>query len=126
VSRVLPSVLSLAIGLLPIAAPEHVHEREESGHGELLVHRHVPSHGILPHDSASVDHAGDEPILTLTALYTVPGPFALAGPERMARTLIEPPRPHVSVHVRTTFDVSIHGPPRAPTALRAPPITPAT
>ena len=39
------SVLSLAVGLLPMAAPEHVHDRDEHGHAELVVHRHMPPHG---------------------------------------------------------------------------------
>lgn len=126
--RVLASVLSFAIGLLPLAAPEHVHERDDHGHARVVVHRHVPDHGFLEHhreDQASLDD-DDAPVLTLTTVYIVRGSVPLATPERSASTLIEPPERKKVERVLTKFDIPIHGPPRALAGLRAPPISPAS
>ena len=128
VSGIIASVLSLAVGLLPVAAPEHVHEREEHGHAELLVHRHMPPHGLLDHHrehGASVED-DDAPVLTLTTVYTLPVSMILAGPERLVISLIEPPRPERIERSQTKFEVPIHGPPRAPSVLRGPPFSPAS
>jgi hypothetical protein len=125
---VLAGMLSLAIGLLPLAAPEHVHEREEHGHVQVVVHRHMPAHGFLEHHrehQASLDD-DDTPVLTLTPLYTVPASVVLAAPEQSASVLIEPLEQHSIERVPTEFDVPIHGPPRAPAGLRGPPISPAS
>lgn len=125
---VLAGALSLAIGLLPIAPPEHVHEREAHGHAQVVVHRHMPPHGFLEHHrehQASLDD-DDAPVLTLTTVYTVPGSIVLAVPEQSAGALIEPPEQRSIERVLTKFDVPIHGPPRAPAGLRAPPISPAS
>ena len=128
VPGIIASALSLAIGLLPIAAPEHVHEREDHGHAEVVVHRHMPPHGLLDHHSAHQGSVEDDdaPILTLTTVYTVPASLILAGPERFVSSLIEPPRPERIERSQTKFDVSIHGPPRAPSVLRGPPFSPAS
>ena len=128
VSRALVGVLGLAMGLLPVAAPEHVHEREEHGHAELVVHRHIPQHGLLDHHrehQASVED-DDAPILTLTTVYTVPASMVLTGPERLVSSLIEPPKPEGIERPQTKFEVPIHGPPRAPSEVRGPPFSPAS
>jgi hypothetical protein len=125
VSGIIGSVLSLAVGLLPIAAPEHVHEREDHGHAELVVHRHMPPHGMLDAHHASVED-DDAPILTLPTVYTVPASLILAGPERFVSSLIESPRPERIERSETKLDVPIHGPPRAPSVLRGPPFSPAS
>jgi hypothetical protein len=120
--------LSLAIGLLPVAAPEHVHEREEHGHAEMVVHRHMPPHGLIDHHGehqASLDD-NDAPVFTLTTVFTVPGQAILSLPQRSASTLIAPPEQQRIERILTKFDVPIHGPPRAPAGLRAPPISPAS
>jgi hypothetical protein len=125
---VLASALSLAIGLLPLAAPEHVHEREDHGHAQVVVHRHMPPHSFLEHHrghQASLDD-DDAPVLVLTTVYTVPSSVSLAAPERLASALIEPPERKSVERVLTKFDVPIHGPPRAPAGLRAPPFSPAS
>src|SRR6185436_3328834 len=106
VSGIIASVLSLAVGLLPMAAPEHVHEREDHGHAELVVHRHMRPHGVLEHHrdhQASLDD-DDAPILTLTTVYTVPASLILVGPERFVSSLIEPPRPERIERSQTKFD----------------------
>src|SRR6185436_8375162 len=90
VSGIIASALTLAVGLLPIAAPEHVHEREDHGHAQLVVHRHIPPHDLLDHHGehqTSVDD-DDAPILTLTTVYTVPASVILAEPERLVSSLI--------------------------------------
>ena len=128
VPGIIASVLSLAVGLLPVAAPEHVHEREDHGHAELVVHRHMPPHGMVDHhreQHASLDD-DDSPILTLTTVYTVPASVILAAPERLVSSLIEPPAPKRIERSQTKFEVPIHGPPRAPSALRGPPFSPAS
>jgi hypothetical protein len=127
-SRVLGSVLSLALSLPPVIAPEHVHERDDHGHAQLVVHRHMSPHGMLDHHrehQASVDD-DDAPILTLTTVYTVPGPVILGAPERVVSALVEPPGAQRIQRPQTRFDVPIHGPPRAPDSLRAPPPSPAS
>lgn len=127
-SGVVSCVLGLAIGLLPLGAPEHVHEREAHGHADVVVHRHVAPHDLLEpareHD-ASVDE-DDAPVLTLSAVYTVPTLVTLAGPARLGRFLVEPPGPQRLERTQTKFDVPIHGPPRAPSLLRGPPLSPAS
>ena len=127
VPGIIASVLSLAVGLLPVAAPEHVHEREDHGHAELVVHRHTPPHGLLDHreHQESVED-DDAPILTLTTVYTVPAPVILSEPERLVSSLIEPPAPERIERSQTKCDVPIHGPPRAPAVLRGPPFSPAS
>ena len=129
---VLASVFCLAIGLLPAAAPEHVHQLEDHGHAEVVIHRHMAPHGVVNRadhhndDGHQTSLEDDAPILTLTSLYTVPGSLILASPERSASDLIEIPEAHSITHVLTKFDVPIHGPPRAPAGLRAPPFSPAS
>ena len=83
VPGIIASVLGLAVGLLPIVAPEHVHEREDHGHAELVVHRHMPPHGVLDHHGAHQASVEDDdaPILTLTTVYTVPASLILAEPD---------------------------------------------
>lgn len=128
VPGILASVLSLTVGVLPVAAPEHVHERDDHGHAELVVHRHMPPHGLLDHHrehQASVED-DDAPILTLTTVYTVPASVVLSAPERLMSALIEPPAPERIERSQTKCDVPIHGPPRAPSVLRGPPFSPAS
>ena len=125
---IIAGALTLAVGLLPIAAPEHVHEREDHGHAQLVVHRHIPPHDVLDHHGehqTSVDD-DDAPILTLTTVYTVPASVILAEPERLVSSLIKPSGPARIERSQTKFDVPIHGPPRAPSVLRGPPFSPAS
>ena len=53
-SRLLAGVLGIAMGLLPVAPPEHVHEAEEQGHVHAVIHRHLKPHGILEHHATLV------------------------------------------------------------------------
>jgi hypothetical protein len=132
-SRLLAGALAAALGLLPVAPPEHVHEAEEAGHSHVVVHRHAAQHGILEHhaDHGSApevdDNDHDGPAFTLTADYVVPASSA-AVPVRPqpVSALLEPPKPVVFERVTVDVELLIHGPPRAPTGLRAPPFSPAT
>jgi hypothetical protein len=114
--------------MLPVAAPEHVHEHEEHGHAQTVVHRHMPPHGFVEHhrEHQAAAEDDDAPILTLTTVYTVPGGLILAAPERRVSALAEPVERTDIERVQTKSDVPIHGPPRAPAGLRAPPFSPAS
>src|SRR5262245_14936190 len=114
------------MGLLPLAPPEHAHEEEQPGQPHVVVHRHLNLHGIQPHHQkqATIDH-DEDPILTLTAVYNVPPQPQIAGPVLIAGEPIQ--LPALSRYEGSFVDVEIliHGPPRAPTPLRAPTHTPA-
>jgi hypothetical protein len=132
-SRLLAGALAAALGLLPVAPPEHVHEAEEEGHSHVVVHRHPAPHGILEHhaDHGSApeveDNDHDGPAFTLTADYVVPvSSAAVAVRPQAVSVLLEPPKPVFFERVFADVELLIHGPPRAPTGLRAPPFSPAT
>lgn len=128
-SRLLAAVLATALGLLPVAPPEHVHEAEEHGHAHAVIHRHLEPHGILNQHHANRHPElkdDDGPVLTLTAAYTGPlAAFTPAAPQ-VAGVLIEPPSFHAFERPFADVDLLIHGPPRAPTPPRAPPSIPTT
>lgn len=128
-SRLLGVVLAAAVGFVPIVPPEHVHETDEHGHHQLLVHRHSEQHGVsghaLRHDGQFDDD--DAPVLTLASTYIAPSaPIgAVAAPSSVIR-LIPPPAvklPHPPVGF---VERLIHGPPRTPASPRAPPSPPAS
>jgi hypothetical protein len=125
VLRYQPLCLTLAaiVGLLPAVPPEHAHEVETDGHLRIVVHQHSRLHAIghvpVEHHS-TVDHP-DEPILTFSAVFTAP-PAQIAGvPVRTVVAAIQP----LDVDAREVsvgfVERLIHGPPRAPSGLRAPP-----
>ena len=122
--RVSSAVLAAAVGLVPIVPPEHVHETEEQGHHRMVVHRHVDAHPLAapagPHDREL--HEDDDPVLTLTAVYTVPGsPLVPAASPSFVVVLPEPPVTATFHRGGDSREPLIHGPPRAPASLRAPP-----
>jgi hypothetical protein len=128
-SRILASVLGAALGLLPIVPPEHMHEAEEHGHVQALIHRHLQPHGMLEHHAAephSINDHDDDPVLTLTNVYSVPVLPVFDRPPRIVSAVIEPPQPRRFDRAFFDSEILIHGPPRAPTPPRAPPSTPAT
>ena len=127
-SGILVGALSAAMGLLPVVPPEHVHEGEEHGHAHLVVHRHLQPHGSLEHHAEHPMSLTDDdgPIITLTATYTVPNSVVVAGPPRVISAVVQPPAPRPVGRAPGHVDVPIHGPPRAPTPLRAPPLFPAS
>ena len=124
-SRVLALALAASVASFAVVPPAHVHEEEEEGHHELLVHRHLSAH-VLQHSGArhgAIDHQ-DERILTLDAVYTVPSASSQVAPALPTTvTILEPPVVVLPVRHPESVEPLIHGPPRAPTGLRAPPIT---
>jgi len=129
-SRLLAGVLGVVMGVLPIMPPEHVHEAQEQGHVQAVVHRHLPDHGVFDHRAddhhpATVDH-GDDPILTLSSVYNVAVPFVMVAPVLRVEARIAPPEPRRVARASTDVEILIHGPPPAPTGLRAPPAIPTT
>lgn len=151
-SRLLAVVLGVVMGGLPVAPPEHVHEVEEEGHVHAVVHRHPPAHGFAdahadhPIDHRDADDRGHHPghdaatlqrtvaildhddgaVLTPVAVYSVPAPFLVAGPMVTVVATIDTPEPRKLDRPSSDVDILIHGPPRAPTGLRAPPQIPTT
>lgn len=123
VARSLAGVLTVALGILPIAPPEHVHEGEEQGHHHVVIHRHVQAHGLVEtaaaHQASVDDHDG--PVLTLTAVYTVPAQHVVGGELQPVGDVLEPPISELRQRPSPDVDILIHSPPRAPTSLRAPP-----
>ena len=121
-------MLAVALGTLPIVPPEHVHEGEEQGHHLVVIHRHVQAHGLIESGAAhqaSVDDY-DGPVLTLTAVYTVPAQHVVPGELQLVGDLLEPPISEPQQRHSPDVDILIHSPPRAPTSLRAPPFFPAS
>jgi hypothetical protein len=119
-------VLVIAIGLIPLAPPEHVHEVEEHGHVEFVVHRHAGGHELAhaAHDGAArtVDHQ-DPPVATLDQDYIVPAIARLGMPARTVASALVEPTAARRITVRGFVERLIHGPPRAPTLERGPPST---
>ena len=129
VSRLLAGLLGVVMGVFPIAPPEHMHESEEEGHVHVVVHRHLPVHPLVAHHSdhhpATVDH-DEGPVLTLSSVYKIPSTVVILGPTQTVTTHVEPPQPQRLERSWADVEILIHGPPRAPTGLRAPPFIPAT
>jgi hypothetical protein len=120
-------VLAAAIGLTPIAPPEHVHEAGDPDHHSTLVHRHAAAHGAHRHagDHGLAFDDDDAAVVMLPALLVPPAaPLALAAPPSRPLLRVEPPL-SPRVPMAEYVELLIHGPPRAPASLRAPPSSPA-
>jgi len=123
-SRALSVVLAMAMGLAPVAPPEHVHEAEEQGHQFTLIHRHLDPHHAGDHSRrhrAVIDH-DEEPVLILAAVYTVPPTPTVDNPLESIDLHADTFAPPCDEWSAADFDILIHGPPRAPASLRAPPL----
>ena len=124
--RVSSAALAAVIGLGPLVPPEHVHEMEEHGHHKMVVHRHAEAHPLQapanPRHPSLHDH--DDPVLTLTALFTVPGvPAVQAASPAAIVVLPEPPQAAAFHRGGDSREPLIHGPPRAPASPRGPPLS---
>jgi len=132
-SGVLPSrgvslILAGALGMVPLLPAEHAHEVEADGHSRVVVHQHAQPHSIghLPgaHHRRGrqqiVDHP-DEPVLTLSTVFTNSTPHTLAIPLRVVVAIIQPVQLDLGRASTGFVERLIHGPPRAPSGLRAPP-----
>jgi 1,6-anhydro-N-acetylmuramate kinase len=136
--RAISLVLAGALGAAPLLPAQHAHEAEENGHSRIVLHQHAQPHtiGQLPgqnhrhdrdgrHDrQGTVDHP-DDPVLTVSTVFTTSAPQTLGVPARVVVAAIQPV--HVDIGRASSGFVErlIHGPPRAPSGLRAPPVSPA-
>jgi hypothetical protein len=127
VSRLLAAVLATALGIVPLAPPEHVHEADEHGHHQRVVHRHFDEHRLAPEAGVRTHVEDDDtPVLTLSTFFTVPAAHLAAEAPPMEAVRFDPPSPAVSFYRTPFVERVIHGPPRAPASLRAPPLSPAS
>ena len=130
--RTLSVVLATAIGLLPCAPPEHLHETEDAnGHHESVVHRHSGSHVAAHtlsdhHDHHKVTVDDEERVIaTLDPLFTVVNVYSPAVPAAEVVALVEEPTPENDGAVVPRYiERLIHGPPFRAVGPRAPPLTP--
>jgi hypothetical protein len=137
--RLLAFVLTAAVGVLPMAPPEHVHDVDHDGHHETLAHRHAGGHaqhaaGVIDHDDHDRDHdAGHAPVAALddedsvlaalsTPTWTRPALDAPDAPATAVVAWILPPAPATRVGHVADVERLIHGPPRTVTSLRGPPV----
>jgi hypothetical protein len=125
--RMVSGALVVLIGMLPLTPPEHVHEAETEAGLHALIHRHGGSPFALhSHHDAAGDQAFDHidgRTITLDASFMASPSYVAAVPPATVVAVLEVP-PVVLVHGPTS-DVErlIHGPPRVPSGLRAPPLT---
>jgi hypothetical protein len=122
-SRLVVLLLAATVAVLPVAPPEHVHDAAGHGSEDVLVHRHLAAHDFS-HRSAHHDGVLDDddaPILTLDTVYTVPAAFTLLGAPSVAVVFVERPGANLIGRTPEYYARPIHGPPRAPAGLRAPP-----
>jgi hypothetical protein len=125
--------LVATIGVAPLVPPEHVHAEEDHDHKQrVIVHRHADPHGTSHHDERhdGVPHDGvlDEhgsPVLTLTTLFAPPTAPLSVGIVATTVVAVVPQVPVTGRRLHTGAEPLIHGPPRAPASLRAPPLLPA-
>jgi hypothetical protein len=124
--RAVSALLAAAIGVLPFAPAEHVHETTApDGHHELIGHRHAPAHALHPyyrvdlHDPTVDDHDGV--VLRLDAVFTAPRTQVPAVPHQALVATIQEPIAVEHANSQDFIHRPIHRPPRAPTPLRGPP-----
>ena len=125
--RVAGALVAAVLALAPLLPAQHVHEAEEHGHAQRLVHQHLSPHALLA-DAGLRGHVedGDEPILTLTTLFTVRAHVhAVVAPPAVVVAFVEPPPARIFHRSAAFVEPLIHGPPRAPASPRAPPFLPA-
>jgi hypothetical protein len=125
-SGILAAVLATALGVVPLAPPEHVHEAGEHGHHQRVVHRHFEEHRLGP-DPGFRAHVEDDdaPLLTLNTVFTVPSTHAVPVAAPVEAVRIDAPAAVASFYRTPYVERVIHGPPRAPASPRAPPFPPA-
>ena len=123
--RTLTAALALVMGMLPIVPPEHVHHVEDHGHPHNLVHRHLAAHTGQSHTGHHQTRLDDDdaPILTLDAVFTVPPVTRIAVAMHVSTPVLGEPPVAIVLGTPEFFERLIHGPPRAPVGLRAPPTT---
>jgi hypothetical protein len=113
------------VALTPLAPVQHVHETEEHGLRELLVHSHSSAHHgptqPVKHEGIRLEDQ-DTVVLTLDPVFALPDPTAVVAPPVVAVTdrAIEPPAV-ARLALAPVVERLTHSPPRAPAVLRGPP-----
>ena len=121
----LPALLGLAISVLPLAPVEHVHKTEgPDGHDHVIVHTHTQAHhrsiGGAHHDVSLDDD--DSVVLALNPVFAVPNSSVDFAPAVTQVRIVEEPQA-ATLDISSFVERLIHGPPRAPTELRGPPVS---
>jgi hypothetical protein len=123
--RGLSLALAIFLGLAPLVPPEHAHEQENDGQREVVIHQHAHAHAMghapASRDSRRVFDHPDDLLLTLSTIFTAPTPPMPAVPNLAVVAMLDPPRIAVHHDPNEFVELLIHGPPRGPTGLRAPP-----
>jgi hypothetical protein len=124
--RILGLMLAAAIGCLPIAPPEHVHEGLEHGVLHVTVHRHAQFH-VAHHEFRASGRAvlddDDDSAIYQDSTYIAPAKVSVAvRPVSLVLALIQPVATEWQATHLDYVERLIHGPPRATASLRAPPI----
>jgi hypothetical protein len=128
VSRALSVCLVAALAALPLAPAEHVHQTDgPDGHHAVVAHAHLEDHHhrAVADDDHLATHVEDDDSVVLTFDRVFVGQSVHHVELAVeADSYLSPPaivRAGVAARYQRRF---IHGPPRAPTSLRAPPTTP--
>jgi hypothetical protein len=127
--RGLCAVLAVALGVLPLVPPTHVHDAvDETGHHDRVAHQHASSHHAaepLPlvdgREPVHVEDA-DSVVSTLDSVYLGSTSFTLGAPALPFEAIVLAPDGAGSSTFDPFVERQIHGPPRAPTLLRGPPV----
>jgi hypothetical protein len=115
-----------ALGLVPLVPAEHAHRTDMKGHSQIVIHQHAQPHAIghlpggTPAGRTVFDHP-DDPVLTLSTVFTVPLPHQPPVPDRPVVLIVEPPQRDAREALMGPVERSIHGPPRPGLSLRGPP-----
>ena len=128
VSRAASLCLVAGLAALPLAPVEHVHHTDGADGHHVVAHAHFEDHH---HPVASDDHLAthveddDSVVLTLDRIF-IPEQPAPRLDLTVASGIYLPPLAVVRAGVADRYlQRLVHGPPRGPTSLRAPPSTPA-
>jgi hypothetical protein len=129
VSRAVSLCLVAGLAALPLAPVEHVHRTDGPDGHQVVAHAHFEDHH---HQAASDDdhlathvEDGDSVVLTLDRVF-IPEHAASHLDMTAAAGIYLPPLAVVRAGAADRYlQRLIHGPPRGPTSLRAPPSTPA-
>lgn len=129
--RALPLVLAAAIGLCPLAPPEHLHEATDAdGHHDQVAHRHTLLH-VSDTDSdhhddegVHVEDADHDALVNVDAVLPMPtAPASFATPAADVVRILAPAN-YQRMLPAAFVEQLIHGPPRASPDPRGPPSSP--
>ena len=105
--------LAAAIGWLPVAPLEHVHEVSDHEQPHALVHRHIAPHASLPHapDHDGVIDENESPTQTLTATFAPAWAVGVGEPPNWTVTDLGSPLVDLALVGAPDREPRIHGPP---------------